>query len=195
MDGELIAAIAAVGVGVVGTSYAAWQAHIAKSAARLAEEQATAAKEQVALMRRQIEGEEGERFEARGPQFAIEDVSVHTASDPPYVSLTLRQTAGPALDTVLVSASSADGAVEGMRGGLNLTTRSGYDQEEELDIGPMATGGEAVVGVLLFFPNETALITLELECRSRLGEVWERSYSRKVSWGDRGDRTAASPTL
>ncbi|MFJ1733307.1 hypothetical protein [Streptomyces sp. NPDC088254] len=65
MDGELITAIAATVVSAVATGYAARQAHIAKGAARSAEAQ-------VALMRRQIEGEEADRFEARGPQFSIE---------------------------------------------------------------------------------------------------------------------------
>lgn len=70
VDRELIAAIGAAAVSGVAAVISVWQARIAKGAARSAETQAQAAQEQVALMRRQIEGEEEARREARGPSFS-----------------------------------------------------------------------------------------------------------------------------
>lgn len=134
LDGELVTAIAATMVSAVATGYAAMQAHIAKGAARSAEAQ-------VALLLRQIEGEEADRFEARGPQFSIE--AAHTDESDvnvPRGKLVVKQDSGPPLNSVTVSAIGS--GVEGMRGGYDPDSgHSDYLREQSIDIGPMAAGG------------------------------------------------------
>lgn len=180
MDGELITAIAAVAVSVVGAGYAARQAQIAKSAARSAEAQVKAAEEQVALMLRQVEGEEVGRHEARGPEFTTE--SGHTDisdANVPRGVLVLRQASGPALSTGTVTATGE--GVEGMRGKRNDASHWGYDRETNIDIGPMASGGTETVHVDLDFDTRKTKIVLHLTCRAQDGTgTWQRSVAAEI---------------
>ncbi|MEU1273490.1 hypothetical protein [Streptomyces sp. NPDC005799] len=172
MNGELITAIAATAVSAVATGYAAMQAHIAKRAARSAEEQ-------VALMRRQIEGEEADRFEARGPQFSIE--SAHTDESDvnfPRGKLVVKQDSGPPLSSVIVSATGK--GVEGMRGAYDSTSESDYRREQGIDIGPMAPHGTHDVYVDLDWDTRDTTIQLKLVCRNEVGDTWHRGVGARV---------------
>ncbi|MFE7212489.1 hypothetical protein ACFU93_21345 [Streptomyces sp. NPDC057611] len=172
MDGELITAIAATGVSLVATGYAAMQARIAKRAARSAEEQ-------VVLMRRQIEGEEADRFEARGPQFSIKEAHTDESDvNVPRGKLVIKQGSGPPLSSVIVSATGE--GVEGMRGASESNSYAEYRREQHIDIGPMAAGGTHDVYVDLDYHTRDTTIQLHLECRNEAGETWQRSYAARV---------------
>ncbi|MFH9118398.1 hypothetical protein [Streptomyces globisporus] len=173
MDGELITAIAATAVSLVAASVAVWQARTAASSAG-------AAKEQAALMRRQLEAEDAERHEAAGPQFVIEEPYTDTRdSDSPYGVLALKQTTGPALETVLVTAKGAgvEGLKNGPRGDLG-----NYPRVPRVDIGAMATGnGTTTVHVALDYDHTTTTVILDLECRTPDGRTWQRSISSSLA--------------
>ncbi|MFJ8078890.1 hypothetical protein ACIQ7Q_34380 [Streptomyces sp. NPDC096176] len=194
MDGELITAIAATAVSAGAAGVAFWQAHIAKGAARSAEAQVRAAEAQVqsaeaqvrsaetqvALMLRQVQGEEADRAEARGPQFTIEK-GYTDASDAnvPRGVLALRQTSGPALRSVIVSATGE--GVEGMRGARNASSPWGYDRMASLDIGPMAAGGTVTVYVDLNFDTHETRVLFHLECQAQTGsDVWQRAVAQWI---------------
>ncbi|MEU9372064.1 hypothetical protein AB0D71_47230 [Streptomyces avermitilis] len=180
MDGELVTAIAATAVSVVATGYAAMQAQIAKGAARSAEAQVHAAEAQVALLLRQIEGEEADRFENRGPQFSIE--STHTDesdANVPRGKLVVKQDSGPPLSSVIVSATGT--GVEGMRGAYNRDNGySDYRQEQSIDIGSMAAGGTHDVYVDLDYQTRRTRIQLSLVCRDQSGNTWQRGVAARV---------------
>ncbi|MFJ4622304.1 hypothetical protein [Streptomyces sp. NPDC088812] len=174
MDGELITAIAATVVSAVATGYAARQAHIAKGAARSAEAQ-------VALMRRQIEGEEADRFEARGPQFSIE--AAHTDESDvnvPRGKLVIKQDSGPPLTSIIVRATGE--GVEGMRGAYMYDPHShtDYGREQTIDIGPMAAGGTHDVYVDLDYHTRDTTVHLSLECQGQAGDTWQRAIAARV---------------
>ncbi|MGW0704320.1 hypothetical protein ACWD0A_34605 [Streptomyces sp. NPDC002867] len=180
MDGELITAIAATAVSAGAAGVAFWQAHIAKGAARSAEAQVRSAETQVALMLRQVQGEEAGRADARGPQFTIEK-GYTDASDAnvPRGVLALRQTSGPALRSVIVSATGE--GVEGMRGARNASSPWGYDRMASLDIGPMAAGGTATVYVDLNFDTHETRVLFHLECQAQTGaDVWQRAVAQWI---------------
>jgi hypothetical protein len=172
MDGELVTAIAATMVSVVATGYAAMQAHIAKGAARSAEAQ-------VVLLLRQIEGEEADRFEARGPQFSIE--AAHTDESDvnvPRGKLVVKQDSPP-LSSVTVSAIGS--GVEGMRGAYDPDSgHSNYLREQSIDIGPMAAGGTHDVYVDLEYHTHRTRIQLSLVCRDHTGDTWQRGVAARV---------------
>jgi hypothetical protein len=188
MDGELVTAIAATAVSAVATAYAAAQARIAKGAAQ-------SAKDQVALLLRQIEGEEADRFEARGPQFSIE--AAHTDESDvnvPRGKLVVKQDSGPPLDSVTVSATGT--GVEGIRGAYDPDNGySDYRQEQRVDIGPMAAGQTHDVYVDLDYHTRRTSIQLSLVCRDHAGDTWKRAVATRVEplhdppRGRRGDRT------
>ncbi|WP_329363007.1 hypothetical protein [Streptomyces sp. NBC_01483] len=173
MDGELVTAIVATGVSAVATGYAAIQAHIAKGAARSAEAQ-------VVLLLRQIEGEEADRFEARGPQFSIE--AAHTDESDvnvPRGKLVVKQGSGPPLSSVIVSATGA--GVEGMRGAYDPDhDYSEYRPEQSVDIGPIAKGGTHDVYVDLDYNTRRTNIQLSLVCRDSVGGTWQRAVAARV---------------
>lgn len=180
MDGELVTAIAATAVSVVATGYAAMQAHIAKGAARSAEAQVHAAEAQVALLLRQIEGEEADRFETRGPQFSIE--SAHTDESDvnvPRGKLVVKQDSGSPLSSVTISATGT--GVEGMRGPYDPDNGySDYRREQSIDIGPMAAGGTHDVYVDLDYHTRRTRIQLSLVCRGQSGDTWQRGVAARV---------------
>ncbi|MDT0310246.1 hypothetical protein RM780_25310 [Streptomyces sp. DSM 44917] len=131
-------------------------------------------------MLRQIEGEEADRKDARGPQFVIESGYTDTSdSNVPRGVLVLRQTGGPALGSVTVSASGE--GVDGMRGEPYEAPFSGYGRAESVDLGPMAAGGTATAYVDLDYHTVETTVLLHLRCRSLDGaDSWERSAARQI---------------
>ncbi|WP_405706073.1 hypothetical protein [Streptomyces sp. NBC_00069] len=164
MDGETIAAIASavVSLGAAGVAYR--ESHIAKAAAQSAEEQ-------VALMRRQVEGEEEHRREDRGPQFAVEGVHINSTSR--MGNVTLRQTSGPPLSGITVDVTG-----DGVHGKM-LIEGGTFDvsYEDCFEIGPLAAGGTTDVPFNLE-GSSIAKIFLHLNCRSADGtDSWHRSVA------------------
>lgn len=195
MDGQLTAAIASAAISAAAAGIAIWQAVIARDqaatateAAQLAERQAVAAEQQVkaaedqvTLMRRQLDAEDAERQNARGPQFTIE--SGHTdLSDVnvPRGVLVLRQTSGPPLARVTVSASGQ--GVDGLRGDHTYDRHwDGYTRVDTAEIGPMASGGTATVYVDLDYHTHETTVTLHLDCQARNSpDVWQRSVAQDI---------------
>ncbi|MET8732139.1 hypothetical protein ABZV81_33940 [Streptomyces parvus] len=143
MDGELITAITAVFVSVVGMVYAGSQARTAKAAARSAETQ-------VELMRRQIEGEEKARFEGSGPTFAVSSAVVDKSNaNVPRAVLSLRQESGQRLASLAISASGT--GVEGMRGARDSDSPWEYQREDQVDVGESTQGATHEVYVDLSY--------------------------------------------
>ncbi|MGW0941483.1 hypothetical protein ACWD4O_02880 [Streptomyces sp. NPDC002623] len=162
MDSETIAAIASavVSLGAAGVAYR--ESHIAKAAAHSAEEQ-------VALMRRQVEGEEKHRREDRGPQFAVEGVRISTRDG----DVTLRQTSGPALSGITVNVTG-----DGVHGKMLIESGTfDVSYEDCFAIGPLAAGGTVNVPFTLV-GRSIAKIFLHLDCRSADGtDSWHRSVA------------------
>ncbi|WP_329112198.1 hypothetical protein [Streptomyces sp. NBC_01353] len=175
MDGELIAAIATAVVSVGAAAVAYGEARTAKTAAQSAEEQ-------VALMRRQIEGEEEERREARGPQFAVEDVRIRDRRD--AGGITLRQVHGPALSSVTATVSG-DG-VEGLPlAAWFLSEQEGgeiqTERPESIEIGPLAVGATAIVEFEIERRTAPTKILVQLGCHSADGtDWWQRSIAAVI---------------
>lgn len=187
MDGELITGITAAGISAVAAGIAIWQAVIARDqattateAAQLAERQAVAAEDQVALMRRQLDAEDSERQDAHGPQFTIDSGYTDVSNtDVPRGVLTLRQTSGPSLARVTVTAAGQ--GVEGLRGSYDQDSLWGYQRVESIEIGPMASGGTETVHVDLNFHAHETTVVLHLECQARNSpEVWQRSAAQDI---------------
>jgi hypothetical protein len=175
VDAELIAAIGAAAVSGVAAVIAIWQARIAKGAARSAQTQAQAAEEQVALMRRQIEGEEEARREARGPNFSPSYDRTRTHADlrQPVATIKLKQNDGPGLTTARVSVSG-DGII-GLYVPPEVLSAGGPGEE----LGPMAPGASKEVRVVLEPAARTRgiTVTFSLRCEDGSGAMWIRSYS------------------
>ncbi|WP_457029732.1 hypothetical protein [Kitasatospora sp. P5_F3] len=182
MSGELVIAITTAGVSVSAAGIAIWQAVIArrqattaKDAASFAQRQAAAAEvgavaaqEQVALMRRQLDAEDTERRQARGPEFTVTSGVVDRVTDNNYVRavVTLRQTSGPSLSSIVVIAS-----------GPVMTNT----QDTRAQFGPIAAGGSETITFDLDWdaPSEGRIV-LNLECVGNSGDWWERSVSHDL---------------
>jgi hypothetical protein len=194
MDGQLTAAITSAGISAAAAGVAIWQALIARhqaatatEAAELAERQAVAAEQQVkavedqvALARRQLDAEDAEREDTRGPQFDIEsgytdesDVNV------PRGVLVLRQKSGPALSNITVNASGE--GVEGLQGPDDPDSSWGYQRVQSIDIGSLAAGGTKTVRVDLDYDTRETTVVLHLECGERDGTgTWRRSAAKAI---------------
>ncbi|MFZ3494715.1 hypothetical protein ACODT5_16085 [Streptomyces sp. 5.8] len=130
-------------------------------------------------MHRQLEAEDHDRHQAAGPHFEI-DQAYTERGNTPYGVLVLRQTSGPALDSVLVTAAGA--GVEGLRGAYD-SANNAYDCVNEYDIAPMAAGnGTVEVYVQLDYHHHETKIILNLKCRTQgTSRVWERSVYDNVA--------------
>ncbi|MFD5562943.1 hypothetical protein [Kitasatospora griseola] len=148
------------------------QARSGEEQVKAAEAHVRAAEEQVRLLQRQLDAQEAERHEARGPQFIIRRgwVDRRTQRGRVTARVYLEQTAGPGLDTVIATAT---GPV--MRDAENNTTRCRS----------LAVGGDAR---LTFYLSQNApergTIVLDLECTAATGEIWRRSISHDLSTRD-----------
>ncbi|WP_329539339.1 hypothetical protein [Streptomyces sp. NBC_01358] len=172
MDGELITAIVAVVVSVAGILYTSVQTKTAKNAA-------TAAQDQVELMRRQIEAEEKDRFENRGPVFSVaraytdeSDVNV------PRALVQIEQGSGPRLVSVVVSATG--NGVEGMRGAYDPDSGWGYRREPSIELGTSTPGALHDVYVDLDYHTRETGVHLTLACVDEAGARWVRSLGTRV---------------
>ncbi|MEV5605690.1 hypothetical protein AB0L33_30055 [Streptomyces sp. NPDC052299] len=172
MGGELITAIVAVVVSVVGIVYTSSQTKTAKDAAK-------AAREQVELMRRQIEGEEKDRFENRGPVFSVERAYTDESDvNVPRALVKIEQASGPRLASVAVSATG-DG-VEGMRGAYDPDLAWDYRREPSIDLGTSSPGALHDVYVELDYHTRETDVHLTLVCADEAGARWVRSLGTRV---------------
>ncbi|MEU9071036.1 hypothetical protein HUT15_36130 (plasmid) [Streptomyces sp. NA03103] len=170
MDGELITAIVAVAVSVVGIVYTSVQTKTAKKAAE-------AAQGQVELMRRQIEAEEEDRFENRGPVFSVERAYTDESDvNVPRALVRIKQGSGPRLVSVVVSATG-DG-VDGMRN--NSDSEHGYSRAPSIDLGTSTPGALHDVYVDLDFDTRKTDVHLTLACVDEAGARWVRPLGTRV---------------
>ncbi|MFD5085010.1 hypothetical protein ACFWOG_20515 [Kitasatospora sp. NPDC058406] len=190
MDTETMIALASAAIGGGTGAIAFWQARIARRQARIAQEtadlaqrqanaaeqQAKAAEDQVALMLRQLDAEDAERREARGPAF--ETKHRHRIDGAParwcVTRFELTQTAGPALAEVTVTVAG-NGVFGIWAGGEALA--SAYTQP-----GPVSTGFTITVDVAVD-PTSTdkTPVLFTLECRAQEGaDNWRRSQTSHV---------------
>ncbi|MFG3071901.1 hypothetical protein [[Kitasatospora] papulosa] len=172
MEGELITAIVAVVVSVVGIIYTSVQTQTAKDAAK-------AAQDQVKLMRRQIETEERDRFENRGPLFSVERAYTDESNvNVPRALVKVKQGSGPRLVSVVVSATG-DG-VDGMRGAYDSNSALEYRRERSIDLGTSTPGALHDVYVDLDFHTRRADVHLTLACVDEVGARWVRSLGTRA---------------
>jgi hypothetical protein len=142
--------VACISAGVAGI--AIWQARSAKKAARAAERQADAAEaaaqaaqEQVELMRRQLDAEDANRREARGPEFDIKFRGSSRGLPERTGQFEFAQNSGPALQTIQVSVTG-----EGIRGLYDPqapTTEGPPSAQPAVEVGPVSKGGKVAVHV------------------------------------------------
>ncbi|WP_159401241.1 hypothetical protein [Streptomyces sp. NRRL B-24484] len=189
MDWNLTTAVAAAAISGAGAGIAIWQARIAKRQAATAdaaavlaarqavaaEQQVKAAEEQVALMRRQLDAEDAERVEARGPQFEIKHRgATHGAPNQWRVTrFEFTQTTGPALATITVAASG--------NGVLGVWT-DGDDLAPSTQVGPVAAKGTFTVDVAVERSIMTQIpVTFTLDCSAQdTPHQWRRSQADSV---------------
>ncbi|MEV7602946.1 hypothetical protein AB0O91_36830 [Kitasatospora sp. NPDC089797] len=199
---QIIAAVSAGG-GALAAGFAGWQASIARGQANearaaeaaaeaaaevarrqaiAAEDQAAAARdrvraaeEQVELLRRQLDADDAERREARGPEFGVRYWGPSMAAPPELrvKRFEITQTAGPALSAITVSAAGANV--------LGIFTGRGIDPAH-VQTGPISTGGTFLVDVAVN-PEVTRRIPvlLSFECSAEDNTYgWRRSQTSHV---------------
>jgi hypothetical protein len=174
--------VACISAGVAGI--AIWQARSAKKAARAAERQADAAEaaaqaaqEQVELMRRQLDAEDANRREARGPEFDIKFRGSSRGLPERTGHFEFAQNSGPALQTIQVSVTG-----EGIRGLYDPqapTTEGPPSAQPAVEVGPVSKGGKVAVHVAVDpAVQATVPVRFTLDCHAEGStDTWQRSYT------------------
>ncbi|MCX5215636.1 hypothetical protein OG689_41515 [Kitasatospora sp. NBC_00240] len=194
MDGGLKTAIVSACISGGAALLAIWQARIAsaqaqsaRDAAAFAERQAVAAEkatkaaeDQVALMRRQLDSEDADRREARGPEFTVRCSGAWRGSN--HVRhFEVTQDSGPALASVLVHVEG-----EGVRG-LQVPdpgSAGGVSTEPTFEAGRVARGGSFTVLVVLVETGPVSAATpvhFTFQCQAQDStDTWRRSQIANV---------------
>ncbi|WP_329138136.1 hypothetical protein OG552_29700 [Streptomyces sp. NBC_01476] len=183
MSTEAVVAIAGAGVSAVAAGVAIWQALVAKEQARTAEDsalsarrQADAAEAQVQLMQRQIDGEEAERHDTKGPSFTFNDRRIDEDRwGQPRATVLLVQDSGPALSRVLVTASGQ--YVTGIR-----VDPDEMAAQPSLDFGGSSAGTALEICVGIEYRHVLPVqVTLRIDCTARgTGATWTRDVAGSV---------------
>ncbi|MFF2631162.1 hypothetical protein ACFVUN_36030 [Kitasatospora griseola] len=157
------------------------QAQIAEEHVTVVKDQVRAAEEQVALMRRQLDAQDADRREARGPQFSIEYRGAYRGSDR-IKHFEVIQDSGPALTRVLVQVEGENVLgipVQDQAGGcIPVQDQAGGSSSlrPELQIDRIAQGSVFSVPVAMVPIRVTTPVHFTLECQGQDGtDVWSRS--------------------
>ncbi|MCX5237234.1 hypothetical protein OG824_18710 [Streptomyces prunicolor] len=159
MDAADWIAISATTVSVFAGVFSWSQARSAKESALYAQRQTVAAEEQLRLARDQFAAETADRHEANGPEFELEPGSIYY-DEQRFAKMTLRQIAGPALRSIVVSHPDDHDQLSGLDG---------------RELGPSSPGAPIRVECDAEYNMPTPItVSLTLTCTGRQGETWVR---------------------
>ncbi|MEU1516260.1 hypothetical protein ABZ490_29675 [Streptomyces sp. NPDC005811] len=183
MNTEVVVAIVSAGVSALAAGIAVWQALVAKGQARTAEDsalsarrQADAAEAQVQLMQRQIDGEEAERHDARGPIFKLIG---HWIDEDQWgqrrAKFQLVQESGPALSSVSVTVSGD--YVDGIRPDPDELAA-----QSSLNLGESSAGAVLQLCVGIEYQHVSPVqVAVRIDCAARDSDsTWTRDLADNV---------------